>query len=278
MKQQHLQLAVDASRHGPKPTPFGVVEGESPMLAAAQLTIAVEAWRGISDALASRRGVEGPRTDAFEMALRAHFTQGLPTGLWMDAAWLKSVTGKREPADFGLAAWRSFVGSYVGWCARLKLPAMVVPLPRQIDDALVMQVLEEAGCAAVPSVDRGLDGLRLAWDTAQRNVERAEFRYAAAHTLASAARGRQERLLPTAEEQFSSLTEALWADRQAALVQLFAIGTLVGADAQPVLKSRAKGMFGGGMSVMHLLEVDGRSPSSFLVADEKRLRSQIDQA
>ena len=53
---------------------------------------------------------------------------------------------------------------------------------------------------------------------------------------------------------------------------------LVGADAQPVLKSRAKGMFGEGMSVMHLLEVDGRSPSSFLVADEKRLRSQIDQA
>ena len=61
-------------------------------------------------------------------------------------------------------------------------------------------------------------------------------------------------------------------------MQLFAIGTLVGADAQPVLKSRAKGMFGEGMSVMHLLEVDGRSPSSFLVADEKRLRSQIDQA
>ena len=48
MKQQHLQLAVDASRHGQKPTPFGVVEGESPMFAAAQLTIAMEAWQGMT--------------------------------------------------------------------------------------------------------------------------------------------------------------------------------------------------------------------------------------
>jgi hypothetical protein len=174
-----------------------------------------------------------------------------------------------------MVAWQAYVKSHLNWCDTLQLSKVVMPFAVRPQAGQAEQVVLDAGGSLPAPLPEGSTGLARAWAVAKLNVDRADFRVAAAYTLMAAARGRAEKLAPTASKQSSVLTQRLWHDRQVALVNFFALGALVGEAAQGEILARSKAMFGNRSSIMQLLAVDGVHPSSWFSAEEQLLRDQI---
>lgn len=271
-------LRVAAAHGGPVIPSFGVVLGESPLLAVAEQHLAQRAFMVIIESPTARDD-RTERFDALTSAVDAHFVEGLTGGgVLMDVAHIKRLTRDRTPDDFAMLAWQAYVKSHLSWCERLQVSKVIVPFAVRPTAGLAEQVVLDAGGTVLEAAPARTTGLDRAWAVAKMNVERADFRLAALHTLMAAARGRSEELQPTAHKQGTALARRLWNDRQVALMNLFAVGTLVGEAAQVELKARAKAMFAGRASVMQLVSDDGVHPTNWCGGDEEQLREQIARA
>lgn len=257
---------------------FGVVSGESPFLAMAESQLAQYLFGMIGEVVSQRGRIPVP-IDGLRSAVESHFAEGMSGGgILMDVNWVKRLTGQRTPDDFALIAWRAYVKSHLANCKRLCLSKAIPLFAYRPSEETAKQVVLDAGGELAQPLHSGASGLGLAWERAELNIERSDFRIAAAYTLLSAARGRKDRLGVTAEQQFEAMVDRLWNERQSALTQLFAVGVLMGESAQETLKQRAKAMYAPGFNVMHLVEVDGVAPGRWYKTDEQKLRDDIAQA
>ena len=261
---------------------FGTQRGDA-ILAEAELQAARAAFQFIRRGLRDMTGMRATASvDVLELMVNNKLSDAaLGNGLlnrpqlvrnrkaW-DAAQERALAGLMT--DFVRVAKHHF-GS-------IAAPWLGVP---QDDEAEKRITTEVTGRAPAPFPDAALkasEPLEYALQMAQYNRLRAEQRIVLLYVLAAAVRGmhRSELSVPAAEQEFVATSSALWLQHKTCEFQVFALSVLRGGDALEARKVEAQKMYGDGMSVQHLIELDGALPGRWLRDEEHALRAAIKSA
>lgn len=256
---------------------FGVVVGESPLYAAATVTLARYVMQFITSGFGYGDKIE---ISAFRNCLAAELSEGLGgSGLVLDSKTYKRMEAGRSFDDFGRIVWECMVKTQLSWAETLNLGKSIPLLSIFVEEDQAEATVREAGgqtIATMANVDATLAG---AWKVAKVNIERWEARICLAFMLKDAARGRHDKLsCRVAEEQVDALIDKLYDHRTQAKLQLFAIGTLMGDAERAELKTIVKEMYSDGKNVMHLMHLDAHVPGEYPSSSDTRLRAAIKSA
>lgn len=218
---------------------FGIVLGESPLLAVAHRDICLHALRYIDAGLEDAKW--SAQLGALGRKLDSHFFVALAAVAGADGARLKRLAAGRSESDFAAAALASYSKSHAAACAQLMVePSIPHFLPMQEEQ--FEKAVRVGGSRPETVFDPSSLPLHLTWNAARLKLARAEYRTASLHTLVSVVAPDR----PAASKDYFGLQERLYEACAAALVQLFAVGTLQVGDAPAVQRWDAVPSLGPG--------------------------------
>lgn len=148
------------------------------------------------------------------------------------------------------------------------------------DDETEARLAREV-CGLAPADEpQESDPVRQAYEIARYNTLRCEQRIAMLYALGNIVRpaSRAELPNPAAQAEFDATSRHLWVTRSLHVSRTLAFGTLLGGEYLERNKAIVKAMYGEGMSVIELTQVDGYVPSRWPSADEDSLRKAIASA
>ncbi len=223
---------------------------------------------------------EGNSLDNFRLLLEVHMLKQV-AGTSLTAAH-RPVSRAYQEADDALArveAYRTMLGRFKDAC-RLHFGSLPAPalgfLSVQDEDAVCLEVTGQA-LAVLPAETQPI---RQAYEMARYNAQRFEQRIGMLYALASIVRVSYESKLPNtaAQANYEEASRQFWTTRALHLSRMLAFGTLLGGDYLEQNKALVKQMYGEGMSIVEMLEIDGAHPGRHPAGTDAAFRKAIAEA
>lgn len=176
-------------------------------------------------------------------------------------------------------AYQAFLAGYVD-TASLYFGRIPPPWVGILDHKLEAKLAVEFCGMAPLDEPTETDPVKYAYEMARFNTLRCEQRIALLYLLGNMVRPPHGGDIPNAAAQteFDLTSRQLWVNRSLHLSRQLAFGTLLGGEYLERNKTLVKKMYGDGMSVIELLQVDGEVPGRWQTSTEDKLRKAIAKA